>query len=80
MEKFLISMPDQLVARMKAVIPARQRSKIFTRLIEQEIKKREKTLYACAVAVEKDTALQREMKDWDITLQDGLNIAANGET
>lgn len=73
MEKILISVPDQLALRMKAVIPSRQRSKTITRLIEQEIKKREKALYECALAVEKDAALQEEMKDWDNTLQDGLN-------
>ena len=73
MEKILISMPDQLAIRMKAVIPTRQRSKTFTRLIEQEIEKREKALYECALAVEKDSALQQEMKDWDTTLQDGLD-------
>lgn len=73
MEKILISMPDQLAIRMKAVIPTRQRSKTFTYLIEQEIEKREKALYECALAVEKDSALQQEMKDWDTTLQDGLD-------
>lgn len=73
MEKILISMPDELAARMRAAIPARQRSKMFTQLIEKEIEKREKALYECAVAVEKDSALRNEMKDWDITLQDGLN-------
>ncbi len=73
MEKVLISMPHQLVVRMKAVIPARQRSKTFTRLIEQEIRRREKALYECAVAVDKDAALQKEMKEWDVTLQDGLD-------
>lgn len=58
MEKVLISIPDKLVARMKAVIPAQQRSKTFTHLIEQEIQKRENSLYECAIAVEKDSALQ----------------------
>lgn len=73
MQKILISMPDQLALRMKAIIPARQRSKTFTRLIEQEIKKREKSLYECALAVEKEAALQQEMKEWDATLEDGLD-------
>jgi hypothetical protein len=72
-EKILISMPDRLAIRMRAVIPARQRSKTFARLIEQEIKKREKALYECAVAVEKDASLQEEMKEWDTTTKDGLD-------
>jgi len=73
MEKVLISMPDQLAMRMKAAIPMRQRSKTIAHLIEEEVAKREKRLYECAAAVEKDSTLRREMKDWDITLQDGLD-------
>lgn len=72
MEKVLISIPDQLAIRMRAAIPTRQRSKTITHLIEEEVKKREKSLYACAAAVEKDKALHNEMKDWDVTSNDGL--------
>lgn len=73
MEKVLISLPDQLALRMRAAIPARQRSKIITHLIEEEIEKRERALYECALAVEKDKKLRQEMDEWDITLNDGLN-------
>jgi len=72
MEKVLISLPDQLASRLRAAIPARQRSKVITSLIEAEIKKREKTLYECALAVENDAALNKEMAEWDVTLNDGL--------
>ena len=71
MSKVLISIPDEIVNRMRATIPARQRSKIIVKLLEKEIEKREKALYDCALAVEKDTALNQEMSEWDITLQDG---------
>jgi hypothetical protein len=73
MEKVLISLPDQLATRMRATMPARQRSKIITHLIEEEIERRERVLYECAVAVEKDRDLHLEMEEWDITLRDGLN-------
>ena len=73
MNKVLISIPDDIAARMRAAIPQRQRSKVIVRLIEAEIKKREKALYECAVAVENDAYLNGEMNDWDITLQDGMN-------
>ena len=73
MKKVLISMPNQLAARMRAAIPARQRSKTVTHLIEKEIEKREKALYECACAVENDTALRHDMEAWDVTLQDGLD-------
>lgn len=72
MHKVLISIPDQLAIRMRAALPARQRSKLITSLIEKEVLKREKALYECALAVEKDSALSQEMKDWDITTKDGL--------
>jgi hypothetical protein len=72
MEKVLISIPDQLAARMRATIPARQRSKIITLLIEEEIEKRERALYECALAVEQDNELRREMEEWNVTLNDGL--------
>lgn len=73
MEKVLISLPDQLAIRMRAAIPVRQRSKTITHLIEAEVEKRERALYECAVAVEKDPALHEEMAEWDATLNDGLN-------
>lgn len=73
MEKVLISLPNQLAMRMRATIPARQRSKIITHLIEKEIEKRERVLYECALAVENDDDLLREMQEWDVTLIDGIN-------
>jgi len=72
MSKILISIPDKLAYRFKSIVPQRQRSKIIVQLIESEVKSREKFLYECAAAVEKDQLLNDEMKDWDITLQDGL--------
>ena len=72
MSKVLISMPDKMASRMRAALPQKQRSRIIVQLIEKEIERREKALYECAVAVEQDNALNQEMKDWDITLQDGL--------
>ncbi len=73
MNKVLISIPDKIASRMRAAIPQRQRSKIIVQLIEKEIERREKALYECAIAVEQDNALNEEMKDWDVTLHDGLS-------
>ncbi len=72
MKKILISLPDHVAARLQTLIAARQRSAIITHLIEDEIARREKKLRDCALAVEKDEALHKEMAEWDITLQDGL--------
>jgi len=73
MNKILISIPDDIASRMRTAIPQRQRSKVIVRLIEAEINKREKALYDCAVAVENDAILNKEIEDWDVTLQDGIN-------
>lgn len=72
MTKVLISIPDKIASRMRAAIPARQRSKVIVHLIEKEVARREKALYQCAVEVENDLELQKEMEDWDVTTQDGL--------
>lgn len=73
MQKVLISLPDQLASRMKAIIPERQRSKIVASLLEAEIIIREKALYECALAVENDISLKTDMAAWDETLNDGLD-------
>ncbi|MFA5109770.1 MAG: hypothetical protein WC443_00025 [Desulfobaccales bacterium] len=57
---------------MKAVIPARQRSKVVADLLEAEVRRRERELYECALAVEQDEQLRAEMADWDISVGDGI--------
>jgi len=76
MQKVLISLPDDLATRMKALIPARQRSKVIRRLLEEELEKREQELYRCAAEVEAEEALNKEMKDWEITVGDGIEPEA----
>jgi hypothetical protein len=72
--KVLLSLSDELYSRMQAVIPPRQRSKVVAGLIEEEIQKREQALYECALAVEQDQQLQEEMAEWDVTVDDGIEI------
>jgi hypothetical protein len=64
--------PDILAARMKAVLPAGQRSRVIARILEEEIERRERELYDCAVAVEADAALNKELEDWHSTTGDGV--------
>ncbi len=70
--KVLVSIPDSLYSRMAATIPPRQRSKVIARLLEDEVRKREQELYQAALAVEQDEDLGAEMKEWDVTLGDGI--------
>lgn len=76
MEKILVSLPNDLVKRMKTVIPARKRSQVVKDLLEQEIDRREEALFQCALAVEKDEALNKEMAEWDVTTGDGIESEA----
>jgi hypothetical protein len=43
------------------------------KMMEYEVEQQENKLFHCALAVEQDIALQEEMVDWDVTLNDGLN-------
>lgn len=72
--KVMFSFPDQLVARMKAAIPARERSKVIAILLEKEINAREQALYLCAKELEASQGLRGEMAAWDNEFsQDGLD-------
>ena len=70
--KVLVSLSDELYARMQAVIPPRQRSKVVAGLLEAEVRRRERELYECALAVEQDEQLHGEMADWDVTVGHGI--------
>jgi hypothetical protein len=70
--KVLVSLSAELHARMQAVIPPRQRSNVVADLLEKEVRRRERELYECALAVEQDEQLQAEMADWDVTVGDGI--------
>ena len=70
--KVLISIPDSLYSRMTATIPPRQRSRLIAKLLEDEVRRREQELYQAALAVEQDEDLGAEMKEWDVTLGDGI--------
>jgi hypothetical protein len=72
MQKIMISLPDDLARRMRAVFPNRKRSRIIAELLKEEINRREQMLYDCACEVEEDDVLNSEMSDWNITTGDGI--------
>jgi hypothetical protein len=72
MQKILVSLPDGLATRMRAIIPHRKRSEVIAKILEEELKRREQELYKCACEVEKDEALNRKMLDWDVAVGDGI--------
>ena len=65
-------LPKEVYISLKALIPERKRSQVVTGLLQHEIKKRKNDLFKIAKSVDKDTALNSEMKEWDTTLKDGL--------
>ncbi len=72
MQEVIVSLPEDLVTRMRALIPNRQRSQVIARLLEEELKRHERELYECARQVERDEALNRDMEDWEATVGDGI--------
>lgn len=73
MQKVLISMPDAIMKRLRALVPDRQRSKFITDIVEKELQRREHELYQCALQVEQDKALNAEMSDWNTVIADGID-------
>jgi len=72
--KVVFSFPDQLVSRMKAVIPLRERSKVIAVILEKEISARERRLYLCAKDLEESSSLKKEIAIWEKDFsQDGLD-------
>ena len=64
-----LSIPDAVAQRFQAAVPARQRSRLVTRLLEQELTKHADSLAAAAYAAacraaNQDKALQREIDEW----------------
>ena len=76
MEKVLVSLPEQLATRMRAVLPRGERSQAIAQLIAREIEQREQQLALCAQELEKDRHLQQDMKAWAVALNDGLSDEA----
>lgn len=77
MHKILVSVPNELYARIRVAIPERQRSKVFTRLIEAELARQDEVLYQAALAAENDKSLNKEMSKIESDMfKDGLEDEA----
>lgn len=69
------TLPKTIYVIFKSLVPERKRSSVVTSLIKNEVGRLEMDLHKAAVAVEKDRALNKEMRQWDSTLTDGLEDA-----
>jgi metal-responsive CopG/Arc/MetJ family transcriptional regulator len=69
--RITLSLPDSVARRFQAAVPPRQRSRLVTRLIEEELSKRDDSLAAACRAANRDKALQREIDEWQ-AFDDGI--------
>jgi hypothetical protein len=72
MQKVSVFLPDELVVRLKILIPQQEYNQFFIQLLERELQIREAALYQCACEVEADETLNQEMSDWYLTIADGI--------
>ena len=69
--RITLSIPDAVARRFQAAVPARQRSRLVTRLLEHELSERDDTLAAACRAANRDKGLQREIDEWQ-SFDDGI--------
>lgn len=80
-QQILIRLPEDVAARFKAAVPARQRNKFIANLVAGAVASQEDELARIAAAVTEDERsnpeLVKEMLDWEATLGDGIEHAEN---
>ena len=69
--RMTLSIPDAVAHRFLAAVPARQRSRLVTRLLEQELAERDDSLAAACRAANRDKALSQEIDEWQL-FDDGV--------
>ncbi len=62
--QMLFHIPDPLAARFRQMVPPRQRSAFVAKLMEQALPEDDDPLYRLALEVERDAALNAEMREW----------------
>ena len=70
--RITLSIPDAVAHRFQAAVPARQRSRMVTRLLEQELSERDDSLAAACRAANRDQSLDREIDEWQAFDDDGV--------
>ncbi|MFT5240519.1 MAG: hypothetical protein ACI9X0_001494 [Kiritimatiellia bacterium] len=66
-----LSIPDAVAHRFQAAVPARQRSRLVTRLLEHELSERDNSLAAACRAANRNRALSQEIDEWQ-AFDDGI--------
>lgn len=70
--RITLSIPDAIAHRFQSAVPPRQRSRLVTRLIEEELSQKDDALAAACRSANRDKALQQEIEQWQ-TFDDGVH-------
>ena len=62
--RITLSIPDTVARQFQAAVPARQRSRLVTRLLERELAERDDVLAVACRDANRDEALEREIDEW----------------
>ena len=80
-QQILIRLPEDVAARFKAAVPARQRNKFVADLVARAVARQEDELTRIAVAVTDEERcnpeLAQEMRDWEATIGDGVEESSS---
>jgi hypothetical protein len=75
-QQILIRLPEEVAAKLRAAVPARQRNKFVAELVATAVARHEDKLAKIATAVtneeKRNSKIARETRDWEATLGDGL--------
>ena len=75
-QQILIRLPEEVAAKLKAAVPARQRNKFVAELVATAIARHEDALAKIATAVtneeKRSPKIAEETRDWEATVGDGL--------
>ena len=75
-QQILIRLPEDIAAKFKAAVPARQRNKFVAELVATAVARHEDALATIAAAVtneeKRNPKIAREMRDWEATIGDGI--------
>ena len=75
-QQSLTRLPEEVAAKLKAAVPARQRNKFVADLAATAVARHEDELAKIAAAVtheeKHNPKVAREMRDWEATVGDGL--------
>ena len=75
-QQILIRLPEDVAARLKAAVPARQRNKFVADLVARAVARHEDELAKIAAAVtleeQRNREIKQEMRDWEATVGDGI--------